>query len=366
MSKQTLLVLPPEILVQILEYLLDRHIRTSGTILLTQEHSFGFVEYCPETKLHELVKQMNIVMSIHPLFSMIIRRTATTRSSEYQNTDSSLITEYFNDLWWRIFLKKCSTLEKRNVNEMKLLQEQVLKKGMKRCLSLFLKVKRSLMKVKEGKIDLNRSAEFKIVVFGAGGVGKSALVIQFIMGQFIGEYDPTIEDSYRKQIEVDGEMALLDILDTAGPEDYYALRRSYIRCADCFIFVCAVDDPRTVHEFDYLIESSEREKESCDIPCIFAINKIDLVRENLIEDVSNIVTEDMVGNVIKKHKLTNYSIFESSGKRAINSTAIFEEIVRRKRMGDIHCTQLMSEIIEHDVNVFEARNVREKKKCLFM
>ena len=37
---------------------------------------------------------------------------------------------------------------------------------------------------------------------------------------FIDEYDPTIEDSYRKQVVVDGETCLLDILDTAGQEEY--------------------------------------------------------------------------------------------------------------------------------------------------
>lgn len=53
---------------------------------------------------------------------------------------------------------------------------------------------------------------------GSGGVGKSALTIQFIQGNFVEKYDPTIEDSYRKQIEVDGKACMLDILDTAGQE----------------------------------------------------------------------------------------------------------------------------------------------------
>lgn len=56
------------------------------------------------------------------------------------------------------------------------------------------------------------------MVVGGGGVGKSALTIQLIQAHFVDEYDPTIEDSYRKQIRLDDEAALLDILDTAGQE----------------------------------------------------------------------------------------------------------------------------------------------------
>lgn len=69
------------------------------------------------------------------------------------------------------------------------------------------------------------------------GVGKSALTIQFIQSHFVDEYDPTIEgkyfdnitlsvvliqrvDSYRKQCVIDDEVALLDVLDTAGQEEY--------------------------------------------------------------------------------------------------------------------------------------------------
>lgn len=44
--------------------------------------------------------------------------------------------------------------------------------------------------------------EYKLVVVGAGGVGKSALTIQLIQNHFVDEYDPTIEDSYRKQVSL--------------------------------------------------------------------------------------------------------------------------------------------------------------------
>ena len=58
--------------------------------------------------------------------------------------------------------------------------------------------------------------EYKMIVLGDGGVGKSALTIQFISNYFVEEYDPNIEDCYRKQAVIDGEVCRLDILDTAG------------------------------------------------------------------------------------------------------------------------------------------------------
>ena len=54
----------------------------------------------------------------------------------------------------------------------------------------------------------------KIAMCGQGGVGKSALTIQFVQSTFMTEYDPTIEDDYRRQCYVDGIPSLFEIIDT--------------------------------------------------------------------------------------------------------------------------------------------------------
>eukprot|EP00034_Subulatomonas_tetraspora_P001159 GABW01001448.1.p1 GENE.GABW01001448.1~~GABW01001448.1.p1 ORF type:complete len:126 (+),score=14.46 GABW01001448.1:68-445(+) len=86
-------------------------------------------------------------------------------------------------------------------------------------------------------------SEYKIVVVGAGGVGKSALTVRFIQGNFVEKYDPTIEDSYRKQVEIDGTPCMLDILDTAGQEEYSALRDQYMKTGQGFVLVYSITSP---------------------------------------------------------------------------------------------------------------------------
>jgi GTPase KRas protein len=64
----------------------------------------------------------------------------------------------------------------------------------------------------------------KIVVLGDGGVGKTALTIQLCLSHFVETYDPTIEDSYRKQVVIDEIPCVLEVLDTAGQEEYTAFK----------------------------------------------------------------------------------------------------------------------------------------------
>lgn len=63
----------------------------------------------------------------------------------------------------------------------------------------------------------------KVIMVGSGGVGKSALTLQYMYGDFVEEYDPTKADSYRKKVQLDGMECQIDILDTAGQEEYAAV-----------------------------------------------------------------------------------------------------------------------------------------------
>lgn len=117
---------------------------------------------------------------------------------------------------------------------------------------------------------------YKLVVVGDGGVGKSALTIQFFQKIFVPDYDPTIEDSYLKHTEIDEQWAILDgeckcpfqvplsfspqrrvfvspvsaVLDTAGQEEFSAMREQYMRTGDGFLIVFSVTDKASFEHVD--------------------------------------------------------------------------------------------------------------------
>jgi len=105
---------------------------------------------------------------------------------------------------------------------------------------------------------------YKLVVVGGGGVGKSAITIQFIQSYFVTDYDPTIEDSYTKQCVIDDTVAKLDILDTAGQEEFSAMREQYMRSGEGFLLVFSLAD-RTSYEEIYKFHKQVFNTESVNI-----------------------------------------------------------------------------------------------------
>ncbi|KAI9683559.1 MAG: Ras GTPase [Trizodia sp. TS-e1964] len=124
--------------------------------------------------------------------------------------------------------------------------------------------------------------EYKLVVVGGGGVGKSCLTIQLIQSHFVDEYDPTIEDSYRKQCIIDDEVALLDVLDTAGQEEYSAMREQYMRTGEGFLLVYSITSRQSFEEIMTFQQQILRVKDKDYFPIIVVGNKCDLEGERQV------------------------------------------------------------------------------------
>lgn len=116
----------------------------------------------------------------------------------------------------------------------------------------------------------------KIIIVGPGGVGKSALTLQYMYGDFFEEYDPTKADTYRKKVTLDGQEAMLDILDTAGQEEYAAIRDNYYRTGEGFMCVFSVAEKESFQQTLEFREQVVRVLDDETIPFVLVGNKCDL------------------------------------------------------------------------------------------
>uniref|UniRef100_A0A3B3H712 Ras-related protein Rap-1b n=1 Tax=Oryzias latipes TaxID=8090 RepID=A0A3B3H712_ORYLA len=149
-------------------------------------------------------------------------------------------------------------------------------------------VKSGMKGLKCDKRQSARMREYKLVVLGSGGVGKSALTVQFVQGIFVEKYDPTIEDSYRKQVEIDGQQCMLEILDTAGTEQFTAMRDLYMKNGQGFALVYSITAQSTFNDLQDLREQILRVKDTEDVPMILVGNKCDLEVERVVAKESGI------------------------------------------------------------------------------
>lgn len=176
------------------------------------------------------------------------------------------------------------------------------------------------------------SIKIRLCVLGDGNVGKSALTIRYFQDQFVEDWDPTIEDLYVKQDQVDGKFFHLEVQDTAGQEQFALLREDYIQHAHGFLIVYAVagnNAQKSMKNIETYFNDIKRFHGE-NIPIIIAANKIDLRREIKTE-----VGEEIVNKLKENHKSMAY--IETSAKTKQNVPEAFKklcELVLREQHAD--------------------------------
>ena len=128
-----------------------------------------------------------------------------------------------------------------------------------------------------------------IVVLGGGAVGKSCLTIRLVSNHFVNMYDPTVEESYRTTLNVDDQPAVLEIVDTAGQEEYSALKDTFIVKGQGFVLVYSIIQASTLDQLEaehnrvYNLKEVDINQKA--IPIVVCGNKCDL------EDKRQVPTE---------------------------------------------------------------------------
>ncbi|XP_039907438.1 ras-related protein ralB-B-like [Simochromis diagramma] len=167
----------------------------------------------------------------------------------------------------------------------------------------------------------------KVIMVGSGGVGKSALTLQFMYDEFVEDYEPTKADSYRKKVVLDGEDVQIDILDTAGQEDYAAIRDNYFRSGEGFLLVFSITEHESFTATSEFREQILRVKEEEAIPLLLVGNKSDL------EDRRQVSAEEATA----KASEWGVQYVETSAKTRANVDKVFFDLmreVRKKKMSE--------------------------------
>jgi Ras-related protein Ral-A len=161
----------------------------------------------------------------------------------------------------------------------------------------------------------------KVIMVGSGGVGKSALTLQFMYDEFVEDYEPTKADSYRKKVVLDGEEVQIDILDTAGQEDYAAIRDNYFRSGEGFLCVFSITELESFQATAEFREQILRVKSDERIPFLLVGNKMDLEeRRQVAVDVAQ-----------SRASQWNVPYVETSAKTRANVDKVFYDLMRLVR-----------------------------------
>jgi len=166
---------------------------------------------------------------------------------------------------------------------------------------------------------------YRIVVLGDGGVGKSALTLQYVQHNFIDYHDPTIEDAYQQRTVIDSEPCLLDILDTAGQVEFTAMREQYMRCGEGFIICYSITDRHSFNEAVEYRNLITKVRATEEVPVILVANKVDLEQTRRLVETSE-------GQALATK--FGCSFYETSAAHRRHVDDVFHTLVREIRKRD--------------------------------
>jgi len=119
----------------------------------------------------------------------------------------------------------------------------------------------------------------KVALMGFRSVGKSSLAIQFVQGQFVDSYDPTIENTFNKTIKVKNQEFELFVVDTAGQDEYSIFPTQYAVDIHGYVLVYSIDSMKSFEVVQVLYDKIVDLVGNPKVPVVLVGNKKDLETE---------------------------------------------------------------------------------------
>ena len=160
----------------------------------------------------------------------------------------------------------------------------------------------------------NFDMNFKLIVIGDSGVGKSCLTNNAIKNTFDDDYNATVGfEFFTFNIRFNNKVVKLQIWDTCGQELYRSLITNFYRNSSLAIMVYAINEKKTFDNTETWLREL-RTLANPDVKVFLIGNKIDLEKERE-------VTTEQGENFYKINKLNLF--MEASAKTGINAQNIF-------------------------------------------
>lgn len=200
------------------------------------------------------------------------------------------------------------------------------------------------------------SNSYKIVVVGASGVGKTAIVNQLVNKNFKEEGQPTIGVEFKSySLQADSENVKLQIWDTAGQERFRSVSKAYFRNALGAVLVFDLTQRSSFDELNMWINDLN----SLCAPNAYIIlvgNKTDLADDRQI-------SETEAQEFAKRY---NIIYIETSAKTGANVEDTFvrlgQGILRHIKDGEIKPKPIDPGTGDLDIND-QSKPETENKKC---
>ena len=168
------------------------------------------------------------------------------------------------------------------------------------------------------KDDPEKPMTVKLVILGKSLVGKSALTYRYICDKFPNEHDTTVEDQYKVNMTIEGIKCEVEILDTAGQDDYQTMLDTWIENGNCYLLVYSIDDSESFTQVKIRYERISQIKNTEPFSVLLVGNKCDL------PESSRKINNDEVEKYAKSNGL---EYLETSALKTINVKEAFTQVV---------------------------------------
>ncbi|XP_015600975.1 GTP-binding protein Rheb homolog [Cephus cinctus] len=126
------------------------------------------------------------------------------------------------------------------------------------------------------------SKQRKIAIMGYRSVGKSSLSIQFVEGQFVDSYDPTIENTFTKSTRVNSQDYEVKLVDTAGQDEYSIFPTQYSMDIHGYVLVYSITSAKSFEVVQTIYDKLLDITGKVHVPIVLVGNKTDLYVDRMI------------------------------------------------------------------------------------